>query len=253
MTKASSSFTKSAPKKRISNKSTFFIDVTSEPDIMDALTSRQFIPSSAPQGYKVASMTLKCEMSVTYELINPPPCASLEKICHEVARILNVVLLLGDVTIIPINEKEAHVCDHTGNEIFAVKRRYDLYDVVLFPRDHGKCYHVAKTDDVILTKAQRKAAPASLWSCINAGVIEGIWIKDDEVVCSLFRTCEDTEQGPGRISEFFRGWRDDHDDHDGDDRQHPNLFMPLEDIVSRINKPMYCVQNDCKALFCCKH
>jgi hypothetical protein len=218
-------------------KSKINIDVTTVPnDTLDVFTSN--IPL-APPGYECVSMTLSGTLSVTYQLISLPVLDKMMTICKELARVLKVPSS-DDISIIPIKmeeaHEEAHVCDDAGNEVFAVRRRKcDTYDVVLFSRVQNKCRHT----EPVVTKAQRKAAPASVWSCVKPGQIDGVSLKDNKVVCSLFRTHERTE-AYDRMTELFSGGDED-------------VLKSLEDIISERNKPMYCTKNDCMTLFCGEH
>lgn len=250
MTKASTSSAKATKAAFKTKKTKISIDVTSDPDSINIFTSS--IPL-APPGYRVASITVTGTLSATYQAIVAPALdKEIKTICIELARILKVP---SDISIIPVKmeagDMEARVCDGTGNEVFAVRKwRKKTYDVAFFPRDQ-KCRHAEPAEPSFLTKAQRKAAPASIWSCVKPAQIEGVWLKDNEVVCSLFRTCHRTDDCE-RETVYFGGWRDDDDDHDEDDRKHPHLFKSVEDLISQ-RKPLYCVKNDCMALFCEEH
>lgn len=156
--------------------------------------------------------------------------AGLEAITNQFALMLNIIT---PVSLSAISEVEAHVSDKFGNEVFAVKKREETYDIALFERERGKCSHLHPVAfSKLRSKAQRKSAPSSLWSCKNPGQISDARLLDGKIVCRQFLLWN----GCDCSRDYFAYGNDE------EERE-----VALEQLIT---KPLHCSQKVCKTLFC---
>jgi hypothetical protein len=156
--------------------------------------------------------------------------AGLEAITNQFALMLNIIT---PVSLSAISEVEAHVSDKFGNEVFAVKKSEDTYNIALFERERGKCsHHHPMPFSKLRSKAQRKSAPSNLWSCKNPGQISDARLVDGKIVCRQFLLWN----GFDCSRDYFAYGNDE------EERE-----VALEELIT---KPLHCSQKVCKTLFC---